>query len=86
VSVLYEDELTLTEPRRFAQTLAVTLLEQAKTAELLLESRQVEDLLREAGDRIALPSIAIARAVAWASRSGCSGRSWRPRSPAPSAR
>jgi hypothetical protein len=61
VSVLYEDDLTLTDPRRFAQTLAVTLVDQARTAELLLERQQSEDLLREAGDRIALPSMSIAR-------------------------
>lgn len=61
VSVLYEDDLTLTDPRRFAQTLAVTLVDQARTAEILLERQQTEDLLREAGDRIALPSISIAR-------------------------
>lgn len=61
VSVLYEDDSTLTDPRKFAQTLAVTLVDQARTAEILLERQQSEDLLREAGDRIALPSISIAR-------------------------
>jgi hypothetical protein len=61
VSVLYEDDSTLTDPRRFAQTLAVTLVEQARTAEILLERQQSEELLREAGDRIALPSMSIAR-------------------------
>jgi hypothetical protein len=61
VSVLYEDDSTLTDPRRFAQTLAVTLIDQARAAELLLERQQSEDLLREAGDRIALPSMSIAR-------------------------
>lgn len=61
VSVLYEDDSTLTDPRRFAQTLAVTLVEQARTAEMLLERQQSEELLREAGDRIALPSMSIAR-------------------------
>jgi hypothetical protein len=61
VSVLYEDDSTLTDPRRFAQALAITLVDQARTAEILLERQQAEDLLREAGDRIALPSMTIAR-------------------------
>jgi hypothetical protein len=61
VSVLYEDDRTLTDPKRFAQTVAVSLIDQARTAEILLERQQVEDLLREAGDRIALPSVSIAR-------------------------
>jgi hypothetical protein len=61
VSVLYEDDSTLTDPRSFAQTVAISLIDQARTAESLLEHQQSEDLLREAGDRIALPSVSITR-------------------------
>src|SRR4051794_26902793 len=42
VSVLYEDDATLTDPRRFAQTLAITLIEEARTAELLLKDQSAD--------------------------------------------
>jgi hypothetical protein len=61
VSVLYEDDSTLTDPRRFAQTVAISLIDQARTAEILLDRQQSEDLVREAGDHIALPSVSVAR-------------------------
>jgi hypothetical protein len=58
---LYEDARTLTDAKTFAQHVVVSVVEQAKAAELLVEREGPEKILRAAGDELALASVSIAK-------------------------